>query len=680
MMTGKILDTLLPQGIFRHFVLQAGVALCYVLLAKLVLTFYSENGMVTVLWPSVGVALAAILLGGNRFWLGVFIGALIVELDVAGHSLGESLAISASATLEPLLAAWLLTRPWRIDLDLVSYRDFSRLLMISFILPSINAITGAIALLISGEISSQIYIRTLVHLWMGDTLGIALVTPLILVWRNMPVGWLHPSRALEVVSLLGVTFLFGQIIFLDWFHDVFGSIRLGYWMYLIITLGAIRLGRHGVLLILWIAIVQALTGAAIGTGFFGNDMQRTGLANLWFYIAVLYVVGMALATVLKERLRGEANLRKNESQFRTVVTALDEGLMLLDNEGRVLAVNPAGEKNLGLTLDEISSSDQMISKLQPIREDGKPFSYEDLPITLAFKRGISSRGVVLGSVGAGGAICWRSVNVTPIVDASTKNITNVVVAFTDITRQKRMEMEILARRSEMEYLQKKYLVAQTVAAIAHELNQPLLAVASYSEAALMLMNAEQPNFDKIRKAVEGSKRQAQRAGDSIRELLELLSIKEFSTEDFDLNREILDVLDDTRLKHGLHFNVILRLEEGLPLIRANRIHVQKVLFNLLRNSIDAMQEAGVLPPAVVVTVSTKKDECFCLVTLQDNGPGIKKEDLRRLFEPFFTTKSKGIGMGLAISRSLIEENDGQLWVDPQEGPGAIFHLTLPFAS
>src|SRR5271169_511053 len=249
----------------------------------------------------------------------------------------------------------------------------------------------------------------------------------------------------------------------------------------------------------------------------------------------------------------------------------------------------------------------------------------------------------------------------------------------DITDRKRLEKEILERRNEMAELQKLHVAAQTAAAIAHELNQPLLAIASYSEAALILLKAEKPNLDKIRKAIEGSGRQAHRAGQSIRELLEFLSIKEFPTEAFDLNKAILDILDTARLEHELQFHCILRLEEGLPLVRANRTHVQRVLLNLLHNGIEAMQEIDAPLLSISVTLRTIKDESDAQVTIQDNGPGFKEEDIQRLFEPFFTTKSSGIGMGLAISRSLIEANGGQLWVDPQEGPGATFHFTLPFA-
>jgi two-component system sensor kinase FixL len=249
----------------------------------------------------------------------------------------------------------------------------------------------------------------------------------------------------------------------------------------------------------------------------------------------------------------------------------------------------------------------------------------------------------------------------------------------DITVRQKLEREILERRKEMENLQKQHVAAQTAAAIAHELNQPLLAIASYCEAALMLLGTANPDLDKIRKAIEESKRQAHRAGQSIREMLEFLGMKDFVNEYFDLNNEVLIAMNTARFEHKLQFHSDLRLDEKLPPVRANRTHVQKVLLNLLHNGIEAMQEAGVPLPRITVTVRTAKNGMVAQVTIQDNGPGLREEDIHRLFDPFFTTKANGIGMGLAISRSLVEANGGQLWVDPTEKPGATFHLTLPFA-
>ncbi|MGA8146492.1 MAG: PAS domain S-box protein [Gallionellaceae bacterium] len=249
----------------------------------------------------------------------------------------------------------------------------------------------------------------------------------------------------------------------------------------------------------------------------------------------------------------------------------------------------------------------------------------------------------------------------------------------DITERKRLEKEIQERQKEMAELQKLQIAAQTAAAIAHEMNQPLLAIASYSEAALMLLTTETPNRDKICKAVDSSRRQALRAGQAIRELLDFLSTNEFTTDAFDLNQEIVGMLDAARSEHELQIHSVLRLEAGLPLVTANRTHIQKVLLNLLHNGIEAMQEADVSMPSITVTVRMLKDKNVAQVTIRDNGPGFRDEDIQRLFQPFFTTKARGIGLGLAISRSLVEANSGQLWADPQEKPGATFHLTLPFA-
>ena len=250
----------------------------------------------------------------------------------------------------------------------------------------------------------------------------------------------------------------------------------------------------------------------------------------------------------------------------------------------------------------------------------------------------------------------------------------------DITGRKHLEKEILEQRNEMDELQKSQVAAQTAAAIAHELNQPLSAVVSYNETALMLMNAEQPDLNQIRETIELSVQQALRAGQSIRQLFEYLSMRDFPKEPFNLNQEIVEVLETARKQHDLQFRSVLHLDKHLPLVQANRIHVRKVLFNLVHNGIEAMRIANVSVPAITVTVRTRAEQKVAQVTIKDNGPGIKHNDIERLFEPFFTTKTGGIGMGLAISRSLIEMNGGQLWIDPDEGPGATFHLTLPFAS
>jgi len=277
-----------------------------------------------------------------------------------------------------------------------------------------------------------------------------------------------------------------------------------------------------------------------------------------------------------------------------------------------------------------------------------------------------------------GSKVWLRWTALPWRDGDEK-IGGTIFFVEDITNTKILETEIKERRIEMEQLQQMHVAAQTASAFAHEMNQPLLAIASFSKAALRMMKTNDPDYGEITEAIEGCEQQALRAGRTIRDIINFLNSKKLATEDFDLNQEILNIIDTIKSESNLTFNTIFKLDGGLPFVRANRTHVQKVLINLLNNGIEAMQLAGVRGRNLGMTISSIKNENFVQVTIQDNGPGIKKENISRVFEPFFTTKSDGIGMGLAISRSLIEENGGQLWLDPQEGSGATFHLTLPFA-
>lgn len=382
-------------------------------------------------------------------------------------------------------------------------------------------------------------------------------------------------------------------------------------------------------------------------------------------------VNFAFFRDISERKQNEEVLRKSRTQLETFINQAPISIAMLDRDMNYLATSGrwaeeygAGRENLiGLNLYKSCTSmpAEWVAIHQQCLAGAAMEKDEDFWIR------------------SDGAEHWLRWAVRPWIDENTR-IGGIIISTADITEEKKLETEINEWRNSQEQLQKLQIASQTAAAIAHELNQPLLAIASYSEAALMLLQAEPPNLDKVRRAIDGSGKQALRAGQSIRELLEFLSLKEYPAEDFDLNGEIVKAIDIAGREHEMKFHSVLLLEEGLPLVRANRMHFEKVLLNLLHNGIDAMQQAGVAQPAITVTVRTKKEASVAMVTIQDNGPGVRKEDMERLFEPFFTTKENGIGMGLTISRALVEENGGQLWIDPQEGPGAIFHLTMPFAT
>jgi two-component system sensor kinase FixL len=277
-----------------------------------------------------------------------------------------------------------------------------------------------------------------------------------------------------------------------------------------------------------------------------------------------------------------------------------------------------------------------------------------------------------------GEIMWVSIGASlrQLTSGNTLGYTAIVM---DITERKLMEKEIQERQDEMEQLQKLYVSNQTASAIAHELNQPLLAISAYSRAANMMFKSGQYETDEICEALNSIESQAYRAGKAIRDILDSLMTKEFAAEVLDLNQEIVSGINAAILEHGLQFNLTFNLERRHTLVRANRIHLQKVLVNLLQNAADAMKESGVSQPLINVITCWINDKNIAQVTIQDNGSGIQEKDTKHMFDAFFTTKKDGIGMGLAISRSLIEENGGRLWFEPTSGPGATFHLTLPIA-
>jgi two-component system sensor kinase FixL len=255
----------------------------------------------------------------------------------------------------------------------------------------------------------------------------------------------------------------------------------------------------------------------------------------------------------------------------------------------------------------------------------------------------------------------------------------IVGTVLDISGRKRLEAELGERRGEMEALLQQQVAAHTAAAIAHELNQPLVAVSAYSEAALRILADGIDDRHKLVRALQGSVDQAQRAGRKLHELLDFLHTDEAEVGPLEINALVREALSIARDEGYGGFQTLLDLEPGLRPVLGNRRQVQKVLVNLVHNGVDAMRAAGLPAGAITIAVRTLAGQSMAQVTVRDSGPGLDAETARRAFEPFFSTKPRGIGLGLAISRALVEAHGGQLWLDPDSAPGATFHFTLPFA-
>lgn len=255
----------------------------------------------------------------------------------------------------------------------------------------------------------------------------------------------------------------------------------------------------------------------------------------------------------------------------------------------------------------------------------------------------------------------------------------VVGVARDITEHKSFEKKMQDQRAETETLFTQQVAAQTVSAIAHELNQPLAAVSAYSEVALHALESDVVDIKSLKRALKGCVEQAQRAGGSLHELLAFLQKGDLIKTKLNINEVVKEALNIAKNNGYGAFNPKLHLDPNIPLVIGNRIQIQKVLVNLLRNAVEAMLGAKIPSLAISITVRSNPEINMAYITVQDSGPGLDSETANRVFEPFFTTKLTGIGMGLAISRALTEANGGQLWLDQDTRNGATFHFTLPFS-
>lgn len=250
----------------------------------------------------------------------------------------------------------------------------------------------------------------------------------------------------------------------------------------------------------------------------------------------------------------------------------------------------------------------------------------------------------------------------------------------DVTEIKRAERALHALDAQIGEMARYQVARQTLVAMAHELHQPLAATSLYCEAALKMLEAGDAQPERLRAALAGSSEQALRAGRVVRQMVDYLGRKAIETEPIDIGDLVSTVVARARADFAIGGNCRLDLALPRTKVQANRLQVESVLLNLVRNAVEALNLAGAAPKSITVSVGASPDAAMAQVAVRDNGPGIAADIQPRLFEPFFSTKSDGLGMGLAISREIIETHGGRLWVESEPGQGASFFFTLPLAA
>ena len=370
------------------------------------------------------------------------------------------------------------------------------------------------------------------------------------------------------------------------------------------------------------------------------------------------------------------DLEQREAKIRRLVDANIIGIYLWDIEGRIIEANDTFLRMVGCDREDLASGHLRWKDLTPPEwRDLDALAVDELrtagrlpPVEKEYFRKDGSRVPVL------------------IGSAAFDEQRDQGVAFVlDLTERKRAEAEtheserhVHEMQMEVAHANRVATMGQLTASIAHEVNQPITAAVTNAQAALRWLAARPPDLGEARQALDSIVRDANRAGDVIGRIRDIVKKAPPRKDRVDLNEAIREVIEVTRgeaAKNGV--SVQTALGEGLPPIEGDRVQLQQVVLNLVVNAVQAMSAVPEGPRELVITTA-RAEPTGVLVAVKDSGPGLGPASLERLFAPFYTTKPNGLGMGLSICRSIIEAHKGMIWAEPNVPQGTMFRFTLPF--
>jgi PAS domain S-box-containing protein len=383
----------------------------------------------------------------------------------------------------------------------------------------------------------------------------------------------------------------------------------------------------------------------------------------------LLIVGLILQR--SRRKRAEESLRDSEERMSLAAEAANLGMWVWDVVKDEIWMTDKGRALFGIAPDTRLDYAALVARVHPEDRAARD---------AAMRRALETQGeyameyrVVLSD----GQVRWiAGRGRADFGDGKPLRMRGVS---RDCTAQKQADQETLLLRQEIAHVGRVSMMGQLASALAHEINQPLGAILRNAEAAELFMENESPDLDEIRAILADIRKDDQRAGSVIAGMRALLKRHDLETRLLDVGELVGDVASLARADAAARqVKLDVDVAGGLPLVRGDRVHLQQVLLNLILNGMDALN--GVSRQDRRVSVTARLDGAQTVeIAVSDTGHGIPADKLAHVFDPFFTTKPNGIGMGLPISRTIIEAHGGRLWAENNNGGGAAFRFTLPIA-
>jgi PAS domain S-box-containing protein len=365
--------------------------------------------------------------------------------------------------------------------------------------------------------------------------------------------------------------------------------------------------------------------------------------------------------------------QESERRWRAVYENSAVGIGLTDLSGRFLTANPALQRMLGYGEDELRHR----SLLELTPEDDREVSRSRVAELVEGR--LDEYHVERRYLRKDGGVVWSntSVSTVPATESGPGMLIKIVE---DITERKGAEHALADMRAELARVTRLTTMGELTASIAHEVNQPLAAVITNGNACLRWLAAEPSNLDEAREAIQRIIRDGNRASAVIARIRALVKREKPRKIELSIDEIIREVVSLVQGEARAH-DVSVRVESvaDLPVIAGDRVQLQQVILNLAMNAIESMSSSKKDARMLEVGADRYGPDAV-VVAVRDTGSGLKPEDHERIFDAFYTTKPSGMGMGLAISRSIVEAHGGRLWATPDAAQGATFQLVLPVAA
>ncbi|MBK7355949.1 MASE1 domain-containing protein [Propionivibrio sp.] len=621
------------------------------------------NGVAGI-WPAAGLSVATMLLFGPSVSLAIFFSDFLVGLNT-GLPTGHALLLATGAVGEALVAWYLLTRIARFDPRLRRIKDVTAF-VIAGVLPATMLCMIPRMLLTAvmdgaGPTPAPNAQTVLVGL-LGHGLGVLLVAPVILSWTaERPL--LKPSAEFYLLLLAAV--LLNAAAFTA--TPSGPASALLYAVFVVVLWAALRFGPRETSDVMLLTAIFATWAAWRASGPFIISNQIEALYSLSLFLMVATVTALLLAAAARERSASAQRVEESELAHRMLIEQMREGVITLDGMRRLAFVSDRfcalsgwqRQDLIGRPFTQLVATADRLRLEQALSDTERG---QDVQIEVALER--AGEGTMLASVAP------------RRLAGSEGQPARIMAVVADITESRRAAELSRLRLQQIAHTNRVQSMDEMAIAFAHEISQPLTAITSYAQAARRFLSAGSGAIGPAREAIDGAEREARRGSEIVRRIRGFVQDRKSErvpqVADL-LVSEVAQLAEPEVRQHGVELRTDLCANGCKVLV--DPVQIQQVLLNLVRNAAEAIGEAGSATRLITLkSVSAPPDGVAFAVI--DSGPGFAPAELAKIFDPFYTSKPDGIGIGLALCRSIIEDHDGQLHGAAEPGRGATFTFTL----